>query len=152
MLCENKDLKFIVFAFHRQMLDGITEQLIDSSVKFIRIDGSTVGHDRPVSWKPFFLIFSFSRHLFIFIVFFKVFIFVSSVNFLLQRLISQFQNDTTTRVALLSIKAAGVVRSRFQYVAWTDNNLKMINLVTEGWLSTLCCWEAAVHPMTNHGK
>ena len=85
MLCENKDLKFIVFAFHRQMLDGITEQFIDSSVKFIRIDGSTVGHDRPVSWKPFifYLFFIFQTFVYfcfyIFIYFYICFICLFSI-------------------------------------------------------------------------
>lgn len=48
MLCENQDLKFIIFAYHRVMLDSICEQLVDDDVTFIRIDGSTVTSDRPV--------------------------------------------------------------------------------------------------------
>lgn len=48
MLCENQDLKFIIFAYHRVMLDSICEQLVDDNVTFIRIDGSTVTSDRPV--------------------------------------------------------------------------------------------------------
>lgn len=48
MLSENADVKFIVFAHHRVMLDSITEQLVDSNVTFIRIDGSTLAVDRPV--------------------------------------------------------------------------------------------------------
>jgi len=48
MLLENADVKFIVFAHHRVMLDSITEQLVDNNVTFIRIDGSTPAIDRPV--------------------------------------------------------------------------------------------------------
>ena len=48
MLSENADVKFIVFAHHRVMLDSITEQLVDDNVTFIRIDGSTLAVDRPV--------------------------------------------------------------------------------------------------------
>jgi len=49
MLSENAaDVKFIVFAHHRVMLDSITEQLVDDNVSFIRIDGSTLAVDRPV--------------------------------------------------------------------------------------------------------
>ena len=48
MLCENADVKFIVFAHHRVMLDSISEQLVDDNIMFIRIDGSTLPVDRPV--------------------------------------------------------------------------------------------------------
>jgi len=48
MLTENADVKFIVFAHHRVMLDSITEQLVNDNIMFIRIDGSTVAVDRPV--------------------------------------------------------------------------------------------------------
>jgi len=48
MLSENADVKFIVFAHHRVMLDSITEQLVDDNIMFIRIDGSTLAVDRPV--------------------------------------------------------------------------------------------------------
>jgi len=50
MLSENADVKFIVFAHHRVMLDSITEQLVNDNVTFIRIDGSTLAVDRPVSY------------------------------------------------------------------------------------------------------
>lgn len=49
MLLENLDVKFIVFAHHRLMLDSVTEQLVDDNVPFIRIDGSTLPIDRPVA-------------------------------------------------------------------------------------------------------
>jgi len=48
MLSENVDVKFIVFAHHRVMLDCITELLVNDNVAFIRIDGSTLAVDRPV--------------------------------------------------------------------------------------------------------
>lgn len=53
MLCENKELKFIVFAYHRVMMDAICEQLVNDSVTFVRIDGSTVPSDRPVETLSF---------------------------------------------------------------------------------------------------
>ena len=48
MLSENADVKFIVFAHHRVMLDSITDQLVNNNITFIRIDGSTLAIDRPV--------------------------------------------------------------------------------------------------------
>ncbi len=48
MLCQNKGLKFLVFAFHHNMMDGIAEELHDSKMKYIRIDGKTPPQDRPV--------------------------------------------------------------------------------------------------------
>jgi len=58
MLCDSDDIKFIIFSYHRLMTDGIVEQLIESKVKFIRIDGSTVVQDRPVKF-----IYSFSDNI-----------------------------------------------------------------------------------------
>ena len=49
MLCDNQGLKFIVFAYHHVMMDGIAEQLHDEGVQYMRIDGSTPPQDRPVS-------------------------------------------------------------------------------------------------------
>jgi len=49
MLLESADVKFIVFAHHRVMLDSISEQLVNDNVTFIRIDGSTLAVDRPVT-------------------------------------------------------------------------------------------------------
>ena len=48
MLCDNEGLKFIIFAYHRVMMDSLAEQLVDDDVKFIRIDGQTPMQDRPV--------------------------------------------------------------------------------------------------------
>ncbi len=48
MLCQNKGLKFLVFAFHHNMMDGIAEELHDNKMKYIRIDGNTAPQDRPV--------------------------------------------------------------------------------------------------------
>lgn len=48
MLCENRGLKFLVFAYHHCMMDGIAEELYDLNIKYIRIDGQTVGSERPV--------------------------------------------------------------------------------------------------------
>ena len=48
MLCENQGLKFLVFAYHHAMMDAIQEELHDSKVNFIRIDGNTPNQDRPV--------------------------------------------------------------------------------------------------------
>ena len=71
MLSQNADVKFIVFAHHRIMLDSITEQLVDGNVTFIRIDGSTLAVDRPVrqnhpilasllSWVFLIILFNFT--------------------------------------------------------------------------------------------
>ena len=49
MLCENADLKLLVFAHYHIMMDSISELLSDLSIKFIRIDGKTPHQDRPVS-------------------------------------------------------------------------------------------------------
>ncbi|XP_041355176.1 DNA annealing helicase and endonuclease ZRANB3-like [Gigantopelta aegis] len=46
MLCENESLKFLIFAHHRVMLNGIQQTLWDKKVKFIRIDGDTQPSDR----------------------------------------------------------------------------------------------------------
>lgn len=48
MLCENQKLKFLVFAYHRAMMNGLSESLHDKHVKFIRIDGETPPSERPV--------------------------------------------------------------------------------------------------------
>ena len=48
MLCENESLKFLIFAHHRVMLNGIQQTLWDKKVKFIRIDGDTPPSDRLV--------------------------------------------------------------------------------------------------------
>ncbi len=49
MLCDNQGLKFIVFAFHHVMMDGVAEKLHDEKVEYIRIDGQTPPQERPVS-------------------------------------------------------------------------------------------------------
>ena len=49
MLCENRGLKFLIFAFHHNMMNGIAEELFENSIKYIRIDGQTPGQERPVS-------------------------------------------------------------------------------------------------------
>ena len=49
MLCENKGLKFLIFAYHHNMMDGIAEELHDTNLKYIRIDGHTAAQERPVS-------------------------------------------------------------------------------------------------------
>ncbi|CAG5130671.1 unnamed protein product, partial [Candidula unifasciata] len=71
MLCEDDQLKFLVFAYHHDMMDGIQQTLSDRKVKFVRIDGNTKSFDR-------------------------------------QACVNQFQSDPETRVAILSILAAGV--------------------------------------------
>ena len=48
MLCENKGLKFLIFAYHHNMMDGIAEELYDTNIKYIRIDGQTAAQERPV--------------------------------------------------------------------------------------------------------
>ncbi|KAK7104878.1 DNA annealing helicase and endonuclease ZRANB3-like [Littorina saxatilis] len=70
MLCENVNLKFLVFAYHHNMMDGLQQTLWDKKVKFVRIDGHTKPSER-------------------------------------QMYVQQFQNDKDTRVAILSILAAG---------------------------------------------
>ncbi|KAL8559599.1 hypothetical protein ACOMHN_008310 [Nucella lapillus] len=71
MLCENANLKFLVFAYHHAMMDGLQQTLWDKKIKFVRIDGQTKPSDR-------------------------------------QLYVQQFQSDKETRVAILSILAAGV--------------------------------------------
>ncbi|XP_048735505.2 DNA annealing helicase and endonuclease ZRANB3-like [Ostrea edulis] len=71
MLCDSKNLKFLVFAYHHAMMNGLQQTLMDHNVKFIRIDGDTKPSDR-------------------------------------QLYVQQFQSDPDTRVAILSILAAGV--------------------------------------------
>ena len=51
MLADNHGLKFIVFAHHHVMMDGVAEQLHDNDLKYIRIDGNTEQRERPVSHK-----------------------------------------------------------------------------------------------------
>ncbi|KAL7991746.1 hypothetical protein Chor_016002 [Crotalus horridus] len=70
MLLENEELKFLVFAHHLCMLQACTEAVIESKVRYIRIDGSVPSAER--------------------------------IN-----LVNQFQKDPATRVAILSIQAAG---------------------------------------------
>ncbi|XP_039198296.1 DNA annealing helicase and endonuclease ZRANB3 isoform X1 [Crotalus tigris] len=70
MLLENEELKFLVFAHHLRMLQACTEAVIESKVRYIRIDGSVPSAER--------------------------------IN-----LVNQFQKDPATRVAILSIQAAG---------------------------------------------
>ena len=48
MLCENVNLKFLVFAYHHSMMDGLQQTLWDKKVKFVRIDGHTRPSDRQV--------------------------------------------------------------------------------------------------------
>ncbi|XP_052770121.1 DNA annealing helicase and endonuclease ZRANB3-like [Mya arenaria] len=71
MLCENPSLKFLVFAYHHAMMNGLSESLHDKHINFIRIDGDTPPSERP-------------------------------------HLVHKFQSDPETRVAVLSILAAGV--------------------------------------------
>lgn len=63
-----KDLKFLIFAHHKEMLDSLESTCVDKKVKYIRIDGSTLSSKR-------------------------------------QALVEQFQKDTQTRVAVLSLTA-----------------------------------------------
>ena len=49
MLCDNQGLKLLVFAYHHDMMNGISEEIHDNKIKFIRIDGSTPPMDRPVN-------------------------------------------------------------------------------------------------------
>lgn len=72
MLCDNKNLKFLVFAYHHSMMNGLQQTLMEHDVKFVRIDGDTKPSER-------------------------------------QLYVQQFQSDPDTRVAILSILAAGVV-------------------------------------------
>ncbi|CAL1546880.1 unnamed protein product [Lymnaea stagnalis] len=71
MLCDNEELKFLVFAYHHDMMNGVQQTLWEKKVKFVRIDGTTKSLDR-------------------------------------QAYVTQFQSDPQTRVAILSILAAGV--------------------------------------------
>ncbi|CAM9282494.1 unnamed protein product [Lampetra fluviatilis] len=70
LLLENDSMKFLVFAHHLVMLQACTEAVVESKVRYIRIDGSVPAAER-------------------------------------SRLVHQFQNDASIRVAVLSIKAAG---------------------------------------------
>ena len=49
MLCDNPNLKFLVFGYHHCMMNGLSQSLYDKKVKFIRIDGDTPPSERPVS-------------------------------------------------------------------------------------------------------
>ncbi|XP_050404598.1 DNA annealing helicase and endonuclease ZRANB3 [Patella vulgata] len=71
MLVENNNLKFLVFAYHHVMMNGIQQTLYEKKIKFIRIDGTVCPSDR-------------------------------------QMYVQQFQSDPDTKVAILSILAAGV--------------------------------------------
>ncbi|KFQ27087.1 DNA annealing helicase and endonuclease ZRANB3, partial [Mesitornis unicolor] len=70
MMLENDKLKFLVFAHHVSMLQACTEAVIETKVRYIRIDGSVPSAERI-------------------------------------HLVNQFQKDPDTRVAILSIQAAG---------------------------------------------
>ncbi len=50
MLVENEGLKFLIFAYHHNMMDGIAETLLDQKIKYIRIDGNTPRDERPVRY------------------------------------------------------------------------------------------------------
>ena len=50
MMMSNKGLKMLIFAYHHAMMDALSEELHDNTVKYIRIDGSTPAMDRPVSY------------------------------------------------------------------------------------------------------
>jgi SWI/SNF-related matrix-associated actin-dependent regulator 1 of chromatin subfamily A len=63
--------KFLLFAHHTRVMDGLEDLLRTKRAGYIRLDGSTAQTQR-------------------------------------QNLVDTFQNDETCRVALLSIKAAGV--------------------------------------------
>ncbi|WUR02612.1 chromatin-remodeling complex ATPase-like protein [Vairimorpha necatrix] len=63
-----KDIKFIIFAHHSVMMEGLTEYLKGKNVKFIKMDGSVLTSQR-------------------------------------QKLVDDFQNNDTIRVALLSVTA-----------------------------------------------
>ncbi|XP_067682892.1 DNA annealing helicase and endonuclease ZRANB3-like [Haliotis asinina] len=71
MLCDNSSLKFLIFAYHHVMMNGIQQTLWDKKIKFIRIDGSVKPDERLMY-------------------------------------VQQFQSDPDTKVAILSILAAGV--------------------------------------------
>ncbi|KFW07403.1 DNA annealing helicase and endonuclease ZRANB3, partial [Eurypyga helias] len=70
MMLANDKLKFLVFAHHLSMLQACTEAVIETKVRYIRIDGSVPSAERI-------------------------------------HLVNQFQKDPDTRVAILSIQAAG---------------------------------------------
>ncbi|NWW75037.1 ZRAB3 endonuclease, partial [Climacteris rufus] len=70
MMLDNDKLKFLIFAHHLSMLQACTEAVIESKVRYIRIDGSVPSAERI-------------------------------------HLVQQFQKDPETRVAVLSIQAAG---------------------------------------------
>ncbi|XP_033734457.1 DNA annealing helicase and endonuclease ZRANB3-like isoform X2 [Pecten maximus] len=53
MLCENESLKFLVFAYHHSMMNGLQQSLYNKNVKFIRIDGETPTSDRQVYVQQF---------------------------------------------------------------------------------------------------
>lgn len=91
MLCDNKNLKFLVFAYHRSMMNGLQQTLIEHDVKFVRIDGDTKPSER-------------------------------------QLYVQQFQSDPDTRVAILSILAAGVVSLVLDiYVSMEENDDKFFS-------------------------
>ena len=46
-LLEN-DEKFLIFAHHKDLLDGVEQRLRSKKVRFIRIDGATAAHERQV--------------------------------------------------------------------------------------------------------
>ncbi|KAI8510417.1 Swi SNF matrix associated, actin dependent regulator of chromatin [Branchiostoma belcheri] len=46
VLLENESMKFIVFGHHKHMLQAVTQTLIHSKVKYIRIDGSVPSAER----------------------------------------------------------------------------------------------------------
>ncbi|KXZ48890.1 hypothetical protein GPECTOR_24g179 [Gonium pectorale] len=72
LLAEGRDApKFLVFAHHQVLLDGVEQQVKACKVKYIRIDGQTSSEERAAG-------------------------------------VSRFQNDEDVKVAILSIKAAGV--------------------------------------------
>uniref|UniRef100_A0A2K6EHJ1 DNA annealing helicase and endonuclease ZRANB3 n=1 Tax=Propithecus coquereli TaxID=379532 RepID=A0A2K6EHJ1_PROCO len=70
MMLQNDSLKFLVFAYHLNMLQACTEAVIEYKTRYIRIDGSVSSSERI-------------------------------------HLVNQFQKDPNTRVAILSIQAAG---------------------------------------------
>ena len=61
MLCQNEGLKFLVFAHHHVMLNAVAEQLHEDKATYIRIDGNTPQHDRPVWGWGVALICSFTH-------------------------------------------------------------------------------------------
>lgn len=100
-LLEN-DEKFLIFAHHQCLLDGVEQCLRRKKVKFIRIDGNTAPHERQARMISNLFLHAHISPLI------RSLLFLSGIGrWGLQGLVTAFQENESHKAAVLSIRAAG---------------------------------------------